>query len=154
MTGKCTAQLLADLGLTQSLSRPRVSNDNPYSEAQFKTVKYHPGFPGRFGSIEEAKVFCREFFRWYNTEHRHSGIAMLTPDQVPLRRGAEGDRPQARCPGRGQCRPPPSASWPARPRPERSPNKSGSTHYSRSAEFIHGSEEQAAADDPDGKEAH
>ena len=59
MTAKCTAQLLADLGVTQSLGRPRVSNDNPYSEAHFKTVKYHPGFPGRFGSIADAKDFCR-----------------------------------------------------------------------------------------------
>ena len=84
MTGKCTAQLLADLGITQSLSRPRVSNDNPYSEAHFKTIKYHPGFPGRFGSIEEAKDFCREFFQWYNTKHRHGGIGLLTPEQVHL----------------------------------------------------------------------
>ena len=60
MTAKCTAQLLADLGVTQWLGRPRVSNDNPYSEAHFKTVKYHPGFPGRFGCIEEAKDFCRK----------------------------------------------------------------------------------------------
>ena len=82
MTAKCTAQLLADLGITQSLGRPRVSNDNPYSEAHFKTIKYHPGFPGRFGSIEEAKDFCREFFQWYNTEHRHGGIGLLTPEQV------------------------------------------------------------------------
>ena len=82
MTAKCTAQLLADLGVTQSLSRPRVSNDNPYSEAQFKTVKYHPGFPGRFSNIEEAKEFCRSFFPWYNTEHRHGGIGLLTPAQV------------------------------------------------------------------------
>ena len=82
MTGKCTAQLLADLGVTQSLSRPRISNDNPYSEAQFKTVKYHPGFPGRFGSIEQAKDFCRDFFTWYNAEHRHGGIGLLTPEQV------------------------------------------------------------------------
>ena len=82
MTAKCTAQLLADLGITQSLGRPRVSNDNPYSEAHFKTIKYHPGFPGRFGSIEEAKDFCRGFFQWYNTEHRHGGIGLLTPEQV------------------------------------------------------------------------
>ena len=82
MTGKCTAQLLADLGVTQSLSRPRISNDNPYSEAQFKTVKYHPGFPGRFGGIEDAKDFCRDFFTWYNAEHRHGGIGLLTPEQV------------------------------------------------------------------------
>ena len=89
MTGKCTAQLLADLGITQSLSRPRISNDNPYSEAQFKTVKYHPGFPGRFGNIEEAKDFCREFFSWYNTQHRHGGIGLLTPEQVHVGRAPE-----------------------------------------------------------------
>ena len=89
MTAKCTAQLLADLGVTQSLGRPRVSNDNPYSEAQFKTVKYHPGFPGRFADIEEAKDFCRKFFKWYNTEHRHGGIGLLTPEQVHLGRAIE-----------------------------------------------------------------
>lgn len=84
MTANCTAQLLADLGVAQSLGRPRVSNDNPYSEAQFKTVKYHPGFPGRFADVEEAKAFCRSFFTWYNTEHRHGGIGLLTPEQVHL----------------------------------------------------------------------
>ena len=82
MTSKCTAQLLADLGVTRSLSRPRVSDDNPFSEAQFKTLKYHPGFPGRFHDITAAIAFCRTFFPWYNTEHRHGGIAMLTPDDV------------------------------------------------------------------------
>ena len=82
MTSKCTAQLLADLGVTRSLSRPRVSDDNPFSEAQFKTLKYHPGFPGRFRDITAASAFCRTFFPWYNTEHRHGGIAMLTPDDV------------------------------------------------------------------------
>ena len=82
MTSKCTAQLLADLGVTRSLSRPQVSDDNPFSEAQFKTLKYHPGFPGRFPHITAATVFCRSFFLWYNTEHRHAGIAMLTPDDV------------------------------------------------------------------------
>ena len=89
MTAKCTAQLLADLGVTQSLGRPRVSNDNPYSEAQFKTAKYHPGFPGRFADVEEAKTFCRSFFTWYNTEHRHGGIGLLTPEQVHLGRAPE-----------------------------------------------------------------
>ena len=78
MTSKCTAQLLADLGVTRSLSRPQVSDDNPFSEAQFKTLKYHPGFPGRFHNITAAIAFCRTFFPWYNTEHRHGGIAMLT----------------------------------------------------------------------------
>jgi putative transposase len=82
MTAKCTAQLLADLGVTQSLSRPRVSDDNPFSEAQFKTVKYHPGFPGRFDGQPAAIGYCRSFFPWYNHEHRHAGIAMLTPADV------------------------------------------------------------------------
>ena len=82
MTSKCTAQLLADLGVTRSLSRPQVSDDNPFSEAQFKTLKYHPGFPGRFEDITASVAFCRSFFPWYNTEHRHAGIAMLTPDDV------------------------------------------------------------------------
>ena len=76
------AQLLADLGVTSSYSRPSVSNDNPFSEAAFKTLKYRPGYPGRFGSLEDARAFCREFFAWYNTQHRHSGIAMLTPESV------------------------------------------------------------------------
>ena len=75
MTSQCTAQLLADLGVTRSLSRPQVSDDNPFSEAQFKTLKYHPSFPGRFGDQGQAKTFCRSFFRWYNAEHRHGGIS-------------------------------------------------------------------------------
>lgn len=82
MTSKCTAQLLADLGVTRSLSRPQVSDDNPFSEAQFKTLKYHPGFPGRFNDIGAAIALGRSFFPWYNTEHRHGGIAMLTPEDV------------------------------------------------------------------------
>ena len=82
MTSQCTAQLLADLGVTRSLSRPQVSDDNPFSEAQFKTLKYHPSFPGRFGDQTQAKTSCRSFFRWYNAEHRHGGISMLTPEQV------------------------------------------------------------------------
>ena len=89
MTSKCTAQLLADLGVTRSLSRPRVSDDNPFSEAQFKTLKYHPGFPGRFDDITAAIAFCRSFFPWYNTEHRHAGIAMLTPDDVHHHRASD-----------------------------------------------------------------
>lgn len=75
-------RLLADLGVTRSLSRPRVSDDNPFSEAQFKTLKDHPGFPARFADIAHASAFCRSFFAWYNTEHRYGGIAMLTPDDV------------------------------------------------------------------------
>jgi len=79
MRSKPVALLLADLGVAKSHSRPHVSNDNPYSEAQFKTLKYRPGFPARFGSLEDARTFCREFFRWYNHDHRHSGIGLLTP---------------------------------------------------------------------------
>jgi len=82
MTSKCTAQLLADLGITRSLSRPQVCDDNPFSEAQFKTLKYHPGFPGRFQGIDAATGYCRSFFPWYNTEHRHGGLSMLTPHDV------------------------------------------------------------------------
>ena len=74
MTSKCTAHLLADLGVTRSLSRPQVSDDNPFSEAQFKTLKYHPGFPGRFEDIRRHRLLPA-FFPWYNTEHRHAGIA-------------------------------------------------------------------------------
>lgn len=82
MTSKRVAQLLADLGVTKSHSRPHVSNDNPFSEAQFKTCKYRPEFPGRFGSQEDGLAFCRSFFRWYNDEHHHSGLALLTPKHV------------------------------------------------------------------------
>lgn len=82
MTSKPVAFLLADLGITKTHSRPYVSNDNPYSESQFKTLKYRPGFPDRFPSIEEARCFCQEFFPWYNTGHRHSGIGLLTPEMV------------------------------------------------------------------------
>ncbi len=89
MTSQCTAQLLADLGVTRSLSRPQVSDDNPFSEAQFKTLKYHPSFPGQFDEQDQAKTFCRSFFPWYNTEHRHGGIAMLTPEQVHFGRANE-----------------------------------------------------------------
>ena len=82
MKSKLVANLLADLGITKTHSRPHVSDDNPYSEAHFKTLKYRPEFPKRFGSIQDAKQFCRTFFTWYNCEHKHSGIAMLTPETV------------------------------------------------------------------------
>jgi putative transposase len=82
MTSKPVAFLLADLGVTKTHSRPHVSNDNPYSESQFKTLKYRPGFPACFASIEEARAFCQDFFRWYNAEHRHSGIGLLPPEIV------------------------------------------------------------------------
>jgi putative transposase len=82
MTSKPVAFLLADLGVTQSHSRPHVSNDNPYSEAQFKTLKYRPDFPGQFASIEAARAHCQVFFPWYNEEHRHTGLGLHTPADV------------------------------------------------------------------------
>jgi len=82
MRSRPVAFLMAELGVTKSHSRPHTSNDNPYSEAGFKTMKYRPDFPERFGSIQDARAFCRTFFDWYNAVHRHSGIAMMTPEQV------------------------------------------------------------------------
>ncbi len=82
MTSKPVALLLSDLGVTKTHSRPYVSNDNPFSEAQFKTMKYRPDFPERFGSIQHARGHGHVFFPWYNTEHRHSGLGMLTPHEV------------------------------------------------------------------------
>src|SRR5438093_1007067 len=75
-------RLLAALGITKTHSRPHVSNDNPFSEAQFKTLKYRPDFPARFGSIQDARAHCHGFFPWYNTEHHHSGLGRLTPYDV------------------------------------------------------------------------
>jgi putative transposase len=82
MTSKPVAQLLVDLGVARSHSRPHVSNDNPYSEANFKTLKYCPAFPGRFGSIQDARAFCTVFFEHYNHVHRHAGIGLHTPASV------------------------------------------------------------------------
>ena len=124
MRSKPVAFLLSDLGITKTHSRPYTSSDNPYSEAQFKTLKYRPGFPDRFRSIEEARVFCRRFFDWYNHEHRHSGIGLMTPDAVHHGRAeavhakraltlaaAHTARPERFV--RGAPRPPalPSAAW-------------------------------------------
>lgn len=89
MTGKPVSELLVSLSITRSHSRPHVPNDNPYSESQFKTLKYHSTFPDRFGSIEDARQFCDRFFRWYNEEHLHSGISMHTPADVHYGRAAE-----------------------------------------------------------------
>jgi putative transposase len=82
MTSKPVAFLLADLGVTKSHSRPHCSNDNPDSESQFRTMKYRPEFPDRFGSYQDAHAFCGRFFGWYNHEHRHSGIGFHTPGDV------------------------------------------------------------------------
>jgi len=86
MTSGSLTELLTDLGVAKSHSRPHVSNDNPYSEAQFKTLKYHPSFPERFGCVQDARQFCRCFFAWYNDEHHHSGLALLTPEMVHFHR--------------------------------------------------------------------
>jgi len=82
MRSKCLANLYGELGVGSSFNRPHVSNDNPYSESHFKTLKYRPDYPERFGSIEDANSHMRAFFQWYNTDHRHSGIAMMTPGTV------------------------------------------------------------------------
>jgi len=82
MKSKPVALMLADLGVTKTHSRPQVSNDNPFSEAQFKTLKYRPDFPERFGCIEDARVHCKDFFAWYNLEHHHSGLGLMTPHDV------------------------------------------------------------------------
>jgi putative transposase len=79
MTSKTVALMLSDLGITKSHSRPHVSNDNPFSEAQFKTLKYQPAFPKQFGCIQDARTFCQSFFTWYNQDHHHGGIGLLTP---------------------------------------------------------------------------
>ena len=89
MKSKAVAFLLADLGVTKTHSRPHVSNDNPFSESQFKTLKYRPEFPQRFGSLQDARAFCRPFFHWYNTEHRHGGIAYMTPEDVHYGRASQ-----------------------------------------------------------------
>ncbi len=128
MISKSVALLLADLGVTKTHSRPHVSDDNPFSEAQFKTLKYRPDFPDRFGAIEDARVHCRSFFGWYNTEHRHSGIGLLTPQMVHFgqapavieQRGRVLDVAYLAHPERFVRRPPvppaaPTAAWINRP---------------------------------------
>jgi len=86
MTSKPVALLLADLGVTKTHSRPHVSNDNPYSEAQFKTLKYRPDYPARFGSQQDARAWASAFFDWYNRKHHHTGLALLTPADVHFHR--------------------------------------------------------------------
>ena len=93
MTSKSVALLLADLGVIKTHSRPHVSDDNPYSEAHFKTLKYQPDFPGSFGCLADARTWARQFFDWYNTEHHHTGIGLLTPADVHFGR-AEAVRQQ------------------------------------------------------------
>ena len=124
MTSKPVAFLLADLGVLKSHSRPYTSTDNPYSEAHFKTLKYRPGFPERFQNIEQARAFGRSFFDWYNHQHRHSGIGLMTPAAVHhgraqalhAQRARVLAQAHARTPERFVRRPPtppdlPAAAW-------------------------------------------
>ncbi len=89
MTSEPLTHLLLRLGILQTHSRPRISDDNPFSEALFKTLKYHPGYPGRFADCDEARAWCATFFAWYNADHKHSGLSYLSPAQVHLGRAAE-----------------------------------------------------------------
>jgi putative transposase len=130
MTSKPVAFLLADLGVIKSHSRPYTSTDNPYSEAQFKTLKYRPQFPARFDSLDHARGFCREFFDYYNHHHRHSGIGLMTPasvhyghaETVHAERQRVLDAAYARTPERFVRRAPmpppvPTAAWINKPTP-------------------------------------
>ena len=96
MTSKPVAFLLADLGVAKTHSRPYTSTDNPYSESQFRTLKYRPDFPASFDSIQQARAFCRPFFDWYNREHRHSGIGLMTPAAVHYGQAEEARAARAR----------------------------------------------------------
>jgi putative transposase len=131
MTSKPVAQLLVDLGVARSHSRPHVSNDNPYSEANFKTLKYCPAFPGRFGSIEDARVFCAVFFDHYNHVHHHTGIGLHTPasvhydtaTEIRVQRAVTLDAAYAANPARFRHRRPqppklPTVAWINEPTPE------------------------------------
>jgi putative transposase len=130
MTSKPVAFLLADLGVTKTHSRPHVSNDNPFSEAQFKTLKYRPDFPERFGAIQDARAHCHVFFPWYNTEHRHTGLGLLTPYDVhygfaearvvaraEILAAAHAAHPERFPRGVPQPPPPPTAVWINPPKP-------------------------------------
>ena len=136
MRSKPVAALLIDLEVAKTHSRPHVSDDNPYSEAQFKTLKYRPDFPERFGSIKDARVHCRHFFRWYNHEHRHVGIGLMAPAAVhdgtaaalTAQRAVTLDAAYAAHPIRFKGRAPkpptlPTAAWINPPKKESSPTE-------------------------------
>ena len=139
MTSKPVAFLMADLGVTKTHSRPYVSDDNPYSESQFRTLKYRPEFPDRFGCIQDSRAFSQQFFQWYNEQHRHSGIGLLAPAMVHFgqtlavlaQRQAVLDAAYATHPERFVRRPPkplplPSAVWINRPLPPGQKTEEGS----------------------------
>jgi len=124
MTSKPVALLMSDLGVTKTHSRPHVSNDNPYSESGFKTLKYRPDFPERFQTIEDARAFCRDYFAWYNEDHHHSGLAMHTPADVHFGRAEQrtlerqrvleaafAAHPERFPRGLPTAKPPPTAAW-------------------------------------------
>jgi len=138
MTSKGVAELLADLGVGRTHSRPHVSNDNPYSESAFKTLKYCPAFPARFGSIADARAFCEQFFSYYNHEHRHSGIGLHTAasvhygtaEQVRAKRADTLDAAYVANPGRFRHRRPtppklPTVAWINKPTIENDAQKNG-----------------------------
>jgi len=138
MTSKPVAELLADLGVGRTHSRPHVSNDNPYSEAAFKTLKYCPAFPERFGAIEDARSFCEAFFTYYNHDHRHSGIGLHTPasvhhgtaTEIRAKRAVTLDAAYAANPGRFRHRRPsppklPTVAWINKPTIENDAHKNG-----------------------------
>ena len=122
MTSHGFAELLGDLGIERSYSRPRVSNDNPYSEAHFHTVKYQPDYPGRFRDIAHARGWCEDFFDWYNSEHHHDGLALFTPqdvfmghvEEIAKRRQGALDEAYQRHPERFVAGPPVAARPPER----------------------------------------
>jgi putative transposase len=143
MRSKHVSELLEDLNVTRSHSRPYCSDDNPYSESHFKTLKYSPAFPERFGSLADARSFCLGFFQWYNMVHRHSGIAMLTPsmlhhgeaDQVLARRDATlarayQEHPERFVKGQPMAKRPPAEAWINKPKLDQSdlgPQRSGAS---------------------------
>lgn len=136
MTSKPVAYLLADLGVTKTHSRPHVSDDNPYSESQFRTMKYRPEFPDRFGCLEDSRAFGHTFFGWYNDEHRHSGLALLTPAMVHFgtapavvaQRQVVLDRAFAAHPERFVRKPPTQADPPCRVWINKPPDSQSNTH--------------------------
>ena len=126
MTSKPVSEMMIDLGILRSHSRPRTSNDNPFSEAQFKTLKYVPDFPERFGSLADARAFCHRFFPAYNHEHRHSGIGMHTPASVHFAT-ATNIRARRQAPSTAPTHSTPNGSA-AGPSPHACPSRLGSTN--------------------------
>ena len=132
MLAKPLAFLLADLGVTKSHSRPYTSNDNPFSEAQFKTMKYRPDYPDRFGSLLEARDWGQHFFHWYNFEHHHTALGLLTPADVHFGRAAEVLQQRQLVLQQAYDRHP-ERFVRGLPHPRRCPRRSGSTRPSRSS---------------------